>query len=372
MNKYRLLTLVYYYVGDLYLEKNPKFCDRKCFIIVADETLIKIRYLLFSDGVATNNDIETIVVKIRFPAKITGQSEKSQVERIEGKEITMEVEEATKSEEVQVDVAGSEEKSDEALSNGSHTTPKRSRGRPPKNRLVSESDQALSNGSSTTPKRERGRPKRSVPEEGRGRPSGALSNSSTTTPKKGEPKGSRLGASCITPKAKGSVFTKPQMLKVIGKPSPGQPSKVVDPSPATPFKVKSKRGRPKKILTPEEEEERKKLESQPRVLKQLGRPRIHPRNDPPVTEPRRRGRPCKSEEKRGAHLRKPPNPNPPIYDGPPRKRGRPPSAANKDKTEAEQDEANGEPPVNRSCNSNEKSEEGFPPVEEDSETGKVN
>ncbi|XP_064869345.1 uncharacterized protein LOC135565664 [Oncorhynchus nerka] len=290
----------------------------------------------------------------------------------------MEVEEATKSEEV--DVAGSEEKSDEALSNGSHTTPKRSRGRPPKNRLVSESDQALSNGSSTTPKRERGRPKRSVTEKGRGRPSGALSNSSTTTPKKDQPKGStsRLGASCITPKrgrAKGSVFTKPKMLKVIGKPSPGQPSKVVDPSPkkcGRPFKVKSKRGRPKKILTPEEEEERKKLESQPRVLKPLGRPRIHPRNDPPVTEPRGRGRPCKSEDKRGAHLRKPPNPKPPVYDGPPRKRGRPPSAANKDKIEAEQDEANSEPPVKRFCNSNEKSEEGFPPVEEDSETGKVN
>ncbi|XP_070989002.1 neurofilament heavy polypeptide-like [Oncorhynchus clarkii lewisi] len=280
----------------------------------------------------------------------------------------MEVEEATKSEEVQVDAAGSEEKSDEALSNGSHTTPKRSRGRPPKNRPVSESDQALSNGSSTTPKRERGRPKRSVTEKGRGRPSGALSNSSTTTPEKGQPK----GASHITPKrsVKGSVFTKPKMLMVIGKPSQGQPSKVVDPSPkkcGRPFKVKSKRGRPKKILTPKEEEERKKLESQPRVLKPLGRPRIYPRNDPPVTEPRGRGRPCKSEDKRGAHLR-----NPPIYDGPPRKRGRPPSAANKDKIEAEQDEANSEPPVKQSCNSNEKSEEGFPPVEEDSETGKVN
>lgn len=289
----------------------------------------------------------------------------------------MEVEEATKSEEVQVDAAGSEEKSDDTLSNGSHTTPKRSRGRPPKNRPVSESDQAVSNGSSTTPKRERGRPKRPVTEKGRGRPSGALSNSSTTTPEKGQPKGStsRLGASHITPKrsVKGSVFTKPKMLMVIGKPSQGQPSKVVDPSPkkcGRPFKVKSKRGRPKKILTPEEEQERKKLESQPSVLKPLGRPRIYPRNDPPVTEPRGRGRPCKSEDKRGAHLRKPPNP--PIYDGPPRKRGRPPSAANKDKIEAEQDEANSEPPVKQSCNSNEKSEEGFPPVEEDSETGKVN
>ncbi|XP_064797005.1 chromosomal protein D1-like [Oncorhynchus masou masou] len=290
----------------------------------------------------------------------------------------MEVEEATKSEEEQVDAAGSEEKSDEALSNGSHTTPKRSRGRPPKNRPVSESDQALSNGSSTTPKREWGRPKRSVTKKGRDGPSGALSNSSTTTPKKGQPKGStsRLGASRITPKrgrAKGSVFTKPKMLKVIGKPSQGQPSKVVDPSPkkcGRPFKVKSKRGRPKKILTPEEEEERKKLESQPRVLKPIGRPRIYPRNDPPVTEPRGRGRPCKSEDKRGAHLRKPPKP--PIYDGPPLKRGCPPSAANKDEIEAEQDEANSEPLVKRSCNSSEKSEEGFPPVEEDSETGKVN
>ncbi|XP_038859598.1 serine/arginine repetitive matrix protein 1-like [Salvelinus namaycush] len=299
---------------------------------------------------------------------------------VEGKVIKMEVEE------VQVDAAGSEEKSDEALSNGSHTTPKRSRGRPRKNRLVSESDQALSNGSSTTPEMEQGRPKRLVTEKGRGRPSGALSNSSTTTPKKSQQKGSisKLGASRITPergRAKGSVFTKPKMLKVIGKPSQGQPRKVVDSIPkkcGRPIKVK--RGRPKKILTPEEEEERKKLESQPRVLKPLGRPRIYPRNDPPVSEPRRRGRPCKTKNKRGDHLRKPPNPNPPnpnppnpkppIYDGAPRKRGRPPGAANKKKIEAEQ-EANSEPPVKRSCNFNEKSEKGFPPVEEDSdmETG---
>ncbi|KAM9459785.1 uncharacterized protein ACWYII_011202 [Salvelinus alpinus] len=300
---------------------------------------------------------------------------------MEGKVIKMEVEEeATRSVEVQVDVAGSEEKSDEALSNGSHSTPKRSRGRPPKNRLVSESDQALSNGSSTTPKMEQGRPKRSVTKKGRGSPSVALSNSSTTTPKKGQQKGSisKLGASRITPKrgrAKGSVFTKPKMLKVIGKPSQGQPLKVVDPSPkkcGRPIKVKSKRGRPKKILTPEEEEERKKLESQPRVLKPLGRPRIYPRNDPPVSEPRRRGRPCKTKNNRGAHLRKPPNPNlkppnpkPPIYDGSQRKRGRPSNAAKKEKIKAEQEKANSEPPVKRSCNFNEISEAGFPPVEED-------
>ncbi|XP_055723524.1 uncharacterized protein LOC129814436 [Salvelinus fontinalis] len=310
---------------------------------------------------------------------------------VEGKVIKMEVEEeATRSEEVQVDAAGSEERSDEALSNGSHTTPKRGRGRPRKNRLVSESDQALSNGSSTTPEMEQGRPKRLVTEKGRGRPSGALSNNSTTTPKKSQQKGSisKLGASCITPKegrAKGSVFTKPKMLKVIGKPSQGHPRKVFDSSPkkfGRPIKVK--RGRPKKILTPEEEEERKKLESQPRVLKPLGRPRIYPRNDPPVSEPRRRGRPCKIKNKRGDHLRKPPNPNPPnpnppnpnppnpkppIYDGAPRKRGRPPSAANKKKIEAEQ-EANGEPPVKQSCNFNEMSERGFPPVEEDSDMEK--
>lgn len=64
MNKYRLLTLVYYYVGDLYLEKFRNSVTRKYFlkiiIIVADETLIKICYLLFSDRVATNNEIETI------------------------------------------------------------------------------------------------------------------------------------------------------------------------------------------------------------------------------------------------------------------------------------------------------------------------
>ncbi|GLD59191.1 transmembrane protein 79-like protein [Lates japonicus] len=92
----------------------------------------------------------------------------------------------------------------------------------------------------------------------------------------------------------------------------------------------AKRGRPRKYPLPSPEELKK-----PKVWKPLGRPRKYPRVDPPEGAPpvprRSRGRPRKSESKKGAHLRKslpttpssPRNPN----DGPPRKRGRPPSTA---------------------------------------------
>ncbi|XP_038820384.1 serine/arginine repetitive matrix protein 2-like isoform X2 [Salvelinus namaycush] len=296
----------------------------------------------------------------------------NQDEIIEGMEIKMEVEEEATNSEVQVDVAGSEEESDKALSNSNPPTPKRGRGRPPKKGSVSKSDKSLSNGNPVTPKRGRGRPPKKgsvsksdkslsngnpvTPKRGRGRPpkigsvsksDNALSNCNPVTPKRGRPKG--------------SVFMKTKMLKVIGLAAACLPRKPVDPSP-------KKRGRPskvesiRKILTPDEEEELKKLESQ---LRPLGRPRIYPRKDSPVTEPRGRGRPRKTEAATKS----------PIYDGPPRKRGRPPGAANKVKRKAEQDKANSEPPVKRSFHAKEKSKEaGFPPVEEsdqEDETGWV-
>ncbi|XP_055738577.1 mucin-2-like [Salvelinus fontinalis] len=324
----------------------------------------------------------------------------NQDEIIEGMEIKMEVEEEATNSEVQVDVAGSEEESDKALSNSNPSTPKRGRGRPPKKGSVSKSDKSLSNGNPSTPKRGRGRPPKkgsvsksdkslsngnpSTPKRGRGRPpkkgsvsksDKSLSNGNPSTPKRGRGRPPKIGSvsksdnalsNCnpVTPKRgrpKGSVFMKTKMLKVIGLAVACLPRKPVDPSP-------KKRGRPskvesiRKILTPDEEEELKKLASQ---LRPLGRPRIYPRKDSPVTEPRGRGRPRKTEAATKS----------PIYDGPPRKRGRPPGAANKVKRKAEHDKANSEPPVKRSFHAKEKSKEaGFPPVEEsdqEDETGWV-
>ncbi|XP_052319286.1 zinc finger CCCH domain-containing protein 18-like isoform X50 [Oncorhynchus keta] len=295
----------------------------------------------------------------------------NQDEIIEGMEIKMEVEEVATNSEVQVDVAGSEE-SDKALSNSNLATPKRGRGRPPKYGSVSKSDKSLSNGNPSIPKRGRGRPPKygsvsksdkslsngnpSIPKRGRGRPpkygsvsksDNAFSNCNPSTPKRGRPKG--------------SVFMKTKMLKVIGLAAACLPRKPDDPSPkksGPSSEVESTR----KSLTPKGEEDRK-LESQAR--RPPGRPRINPRIDSPVTEPRGRGRPRKTEDATKS----------PIYDGPPRKRGSPPGAANKVKRGAEQDKDNGEPPVKRPFHAKEKSKEaGFPPVEEsdqEDETGKV-
>lgn len=113
-----------------------------------------------------------------------------------------------------------------------------------------------------------------------------------------------------------------------------------------PGKSPGKRGRPKKMgrgrpkkrpLSPEEEP------YLPRVWKALGRPRKYPKKEPPEgasspeTPSRGRGRPRKSESKKGAHLKKISSdgtPNKPKatkeQDGSPRKRGRPKgSVANK-------------------------------------------
>nr|XP_046182904.1 chromosomal protein D1-like isoform X1 [Oncorhynchus gorbuscha]XP_046182905.1 chromosomal protein D1-like isoform X2 [Oncorhynchus gorbuscha]XP_046182906.1 chromosomal protein D1-like isoform X1 [Oncorhynchus gorbuscha]XP_046182907.1 chromosomal protein D1-like isoform X1 [Oncorhynchus gorbuscha]XP_046182908.1 chromosomal protein D1-like isoform X2 [Oncorhynchus gorbuscha] len=194
-----------------------------------------------------------------------------------------------------------------------------------------ESDEALSNGSSIPPNRGRGRPK-------------------------------------------GSGSKKPKILRVLDKQPRGRPRKVVDPNAVSaettaplkrgrPKKVqqKKKMGRPRKYrLSPEEEEEREILKSQPkgpRVWKPLGRPRIHPRMDPPATptsaEPRRRGRPLKVSTGRGAHLRKNPPPTskvskPPAKDDSPRKSGRPLGSFNA-KRAAETDGSNSSPSAKQGC-----------------------
>ncbi|KAJ8407044.1 hypothetical protein AAFF_G00293200 [Aldrovandia affinis] len=161
-----------------------------------------------------------------------------------------------------------------------------------------------------------------------------LPNGSAQTPKRG--RGRPLG----------SVNKWPKPVRIPGK--VGRPRKLVEPSSPvkapvtgrkpgrTPKKIK-RRGRPRKIpLTPEEEEERKKMKTKPkgpRMWKPLGRPRIYPRVEAPVpptpSEPRGRGRPRKS--KQGAHFRKSNlspavSPRPPAADGLPRKRGRPPAS----------------------------------------------
>lgn len=219
-------------------------------------------------------------------------------------------------------------------------SPPRKRGRPkgsPKKVIhkteTSDDDGAVQN----TPKR--GRPKKGQAKGKRGRPKkidqmGATQKRAaadgTELPRKraGRPKGSR---------------NKP-VLTVRLESTSGRPTRVhVAPDKlniSLPRKNPGKRGRPKKIsrgrprkkpLPPEEELD------QPRVWKALGRPRKYPKEDPPEgasspeTPRRGRGRPRKSESKKGAHLKKfnsdgAPNKPPKAakeQDGPPRKRGRP-------------------------------------------------
>ncbi|XP_045550557.1 chromosomal protein D1 [Salmo salar] len=191
----------------------------------------------------------------------------------------------------------------------------------------------------------------------------ALSNGNPIPPKRGKGR------------PKGSGSKTPKILRVLDKRPRGRPCKLVDPNavsaePTAPLKhgrpqnVKQtkKIGRPRKNpLSTEEEEERKKLKSQPkgsRVWKPLGRPRIHPYMDPPATsaEPRARGRPRKATMGRGAHLRKNPPPTskvskPPVIDGSPQKRGCPLGSvqANKAKRAAEKDRSNSAPPAKQGC-----------------------
>lgn len=159
--------------------------------------------------------------------------------------------------------------------------------------------QSLSNGISKTPLRRRGRPKKKV----------SLSDGSQPVKRgRGRPKGS--------PNKKPAVYkVRRSVRKVATKDkNHGRPRLHLLPS---------RRGRPRKYPLLSSEELKK-----PKVWKPLGRPRKYPRADPPdggLTAPRRsRGRPRKSDSKKGAHLRKGvPLASQQHDDGPPRKRGRP-------------------------------------------------
>lgn len=246
-----------------------------------------------------------------------------------------------------VPTVSSEEGSGAETFNVDHESPKRGRGRPkgsiskkPKVQRVaavaSEEDSGENSSCSPNPaKKGRGRPKgsvskelkaesaasseegsRSIPLKKRGRPKGSfsktvilkecsvrieeldLSNGNLTLPKRGRGR------------PKGSGAREAPMLKVYGK-----PRKMCRLPSSTkcgrPNKVKTKRGRPRKFpLAPEEEdnEMNKPKKKLPKVWKPLGRPRIYPRAerstaDEPL-ERRGRGRPRKTESKKGAHLRK--------------------------------------------------------------------
>ncbi|KAM8840514.1 uncharacterized protein AB9W97_001288 isoform 2-T6 [Spinachia spinachia] len=151
---------------------------------------------------------------------------------------------------------------------------------------------------------------------GRGRPKKIKQETGGSPPAK-----KRLG------RPKGSLNKKRPAYKVSQlKRSPPKPW-----TRGRPRKPKAKRGRPRKYPLPKELKK-------PRVWKPLGRPRKYSRADPAEgSEPaprRSRGRPHKSQSKKGAHLPKTlpeslPSPSDPNVE-PQRKRGRPPSAPKSD------------------------------------------
>ncbi|XP_018540583.1 uncharacterized protein LOC108888876 [Lates calcarifer] len=208
----------------------------------------------------------------------------------------------------------------EAETEGSLNSPRRGRGRLRKMEVnyTGRSTQDTSNGISNTPRRGRGRPRKNIEQKSRDQQELVSDGSQSVKRGRGRPKG--------------SLNKKPPAYKVHGK--VGRPRRVhIAPGRGRrgrPRQQPAKRGRPRKYPLPSPEELKK-----PKVWKPLGRPRKYPRVDPPEGAPpaprRSRGRPRKSESKKGAHLRKslpttpssPHNPN----DGPPRKRGRPPSTA---------------------------------------------
>lgn len=180
------------------------------------------------------------------------------------------------------------------------------------------STQDTSNGVSDTPRRGRGRPRKNIEQKSGDQQEPVTDGSQPPKRGRGRPKG--------------SLNKKPPAYKVHGK--VGRPRRVHVPlaigKRGRSRKQPAKRGRPRKYPLPSPEELKK-----PKVWKPLGRPRKYPRVDPPEGAPpaprRSRGRPRKSESKKGAHLRKslPAAPSHPrnSSDGPPRKRGRPPSSA---------------------------------------------
>ncbi|XP_044028605.1 chromosomal protein D1-like [Siniperca chuatsi] len=203
----------------------------------------------------------------------------------------------------------------EAEADGSLNSLKRGRGRLRKVEVnnIGESTQETSNGISKTPRRGRGRPRKSIEQQSGDQQELVTDGSQPAKRGRGRPKGS------LNKKVHGKVG-RPRRVHV--PPTRGKRGR--------PRKQPAKRGRPRKYPLPSPEELKR-----PKVWKPLGRPRKYPRVDSPVGAPpaprRSRGRPRKSESKKGAHLRKslpsspssPRNPN----DGPPRKRGRPPSTA---------------------------------------------
>ncbi|XP_039978587.1 origin recognition complex subunit 4-like isoform X2 [Xiphias gladius] len=208
----------------------------------------------------------------------------------------------------------------EVETDGSLNSPKRERGRL-RNAEVNNTGrltQDTSNGVSNTPRRGRGRPRKSLEQNSGDQQELVTDGCQPAKRGRGRPKG--------------SLNKKPPAYKVHGK--VGRPRRVLVPPTrgrrGRPRQQPAKRGRPRKYPLPSPEELKK-----PKVWKPLGRPRKYPRVDPPEGAPpaprRSRGRPRKSESKKGAHLRKSllttpssqRNPN----DGPPRKRGRPPSTA---------------------------------------------
>ncbi|XP_022602828.1 origin recognition complex subunit 4-like [Seriola dumerili] len=179
--------------------------------------------------------------------------------------------------------------------------------------------QDTSNGISNMPRRGRGRPRKSFEQKKKKQ---KLLTDGSQHGKRGRGR------------PKGSLNKMRPAFKLVQYGTASRPRRVhVSPPKEKPARPKqpAKRGRPRKYPLPAPEDRKKK----PKVWKPLGRPRKYPRVDPPEGAPpaphRRPGRPRKSDSKRGAHLRKnwpttpssPRNPN----DGPPRKRGRPPSAA---------------------------------------------
>ncbi|XP_037329322.1 neurofilament heavy polypeptide-like isoform X1 [Pungitius pungitius] len=209
------------------------------------------------------------------------------------------------------------------------------RGRPRKSLNKSPSDNAdakdLPNGASDAPKAKRGRPKGSTKRKSGRLTSGENGGSSAM---RGNPRRS----SNKTPMLETEESSEEEEDAEKPPRGRGRPKKIKqetgDPPPA-----KKRLGRPKGSLNKKQGQRgrpRKYPEElkKPRVWKPLGRPRKYPRVDPAEgsepAPPRGRGRPHKTQSKKGAHLRKSlpeslPSPIDPNVE-PPRKRGRPPKS----------------------------------------------
>ncbi|XP_037548916.1 serine/arginine repetitive matrix protein 1 [Nematolebias whitei] len=256
-----------------------------------------------------------------------------------------------------------------AKSNGESTPPPRGRGRPrlSDTKRTEQQEGGRQKASATVQKaaadnflngcsvkRKRGRPKGTIKRKLESLKSGKEEEGSSVTPRKrGRPKKS-LGKEpklekAVNSERDGRLHERRNLVKrERGRPrkvqvkcteeassdvSVGRPQKEPD-VPVTgkqrgrPRLQPAKRGRPRKYPLPSPDEPKK-----PKVWKPLGRPRKYPRAETPekaAPAPRRsRGRPCKSESKKGAHLRrKAPSALSTPRAGPPqRKRGRPAATA---------------------------------------------